>query len=340
MTAQVVLRHPIPRPEWLGKLTEDILEPELPIVDPHHHLWDHPGNKYFLDELLADVNSGHNIVSTVFLQCFWSYRTAGPDEMKPVGETEFVAAVAAEAEKRGTRAKICAGIVGHVDLRLGDAAGEVLDAHEAAGAGRFRGIRHITARDHAILASMATPPTFGLMAEPSFRRGFAQLARRGLSFDAWLYHTQLDQLTDLARAFPDVPIVLNHVGGPLDVGPYRGRHDAVFQAWRTGIRSLALCPNVHVKLGGLGMTICGFGFHRLPEPPSSEILAAAWRPYIETCIEAFGPARCMFESNFPVDKPSCSYRVLWNAFKRIAAEASVVEKILLFKETATKFYRL
>ena len=194
MTAPIVLRHPVPNPEWLGKLNEDILEPDLPIVDPHHHLWDHGGNTYFLDELLADVNSGHNIVSTVFLQCFWAHRADGPEAMRPVGETEFVASVAAEAERRGARTKICAGIVGHVDFRLGDAVDAVLAAHVVAGAGRFRGIRQITARHHRILASMTTPPTFGLMAEPSFRRGFAHLERHGLSFDAWLYHTQIDQL--------------------------------------------------------------------------------------------------------------------------------------------------
>jgi L-fuconolactonase len=340
MSAPIVLRHPVPRPEWLGQLTEDILEPELPIIDPHHHVWDHPGNKYYLDELLADANSGHNVVQTVFLQCFSAYRTGGPEAMKPVGETEFVASVAAEADRRGTRTKICAGIVGHADLRLGDGVNGVLQAHAAAAQGRFRGIRHITARHHRILASMATPPTFGLMAEPSFRRGFAQLERHGLSFDAWLYHTQIDQLVDLARAFPGVPIVLNHVGGPLDVGPYRGRGDAVFSAWRGAMKTLASCPNICVKLGGLAMVVNGFDFHENLVPPSSGELAAAWRPWMEACIEDFGARRCMFESNFPVDKGMCSYPVLWNAFKRIASGASAAEKTALFHGTAERFYRL
>ena len=340
MTAPIVLRHPVPKPEWLGKLTEDILEPELPIVDPHHHLWDHPGNKYYLDELLADVNSGHNIVSTVFLQCFWAYRTSGPEAMKPVGETEFVASVAAEAAKRGTRAKVCAGIIGHVDFRLGDDVDPVLEAHETAGGGRFRGIRQVTARHPRILASIATPPAFGLMANPAFRRGFAALARRGLSFDAWLYHTQIDQLIDLARAFPSVPIVLNHVGGPLGSGPYRGRRDEVFTAWRTSMKTLAACPNVHMKLGGLAMVVNGFDFHENLLPPSSGELANAWRPWMEACIEDFGANRCMFESNFPVDKGMCSYPVLWNGFKRIAADASASEKAALFHDTAAGFYRV
>jgi len=340
MTNPTVLRHPVPRTEWLGKLTEDILEPELPIIDPHHHLWDHPGNKYYLDALLADVNSGHNIVSTVFLQCFWAYRTSGPEEFKPVGETEFVASVAAEAERRGTRTKVCAGIVGHVDFRIGDKVNEVLQAHAAAGGGRFRGIRQVTARHHRIMASIATPPAFGLMADPAFRRGFAWLGRHGLSFDAWLYHTQIDQLVDLARAFPGTPMVLNHVGGPLGAGPYRGRRDAVFSDWRASMKTLASCPNVHVKLGGLAMVVNGFDFHANMLPPSSGELADAWRPWMEACIEDFGARRCMFESNFPVDKGMCAYPVLWNAFKRIAAGAPAAEKAALFHGTAERFYRL
>ena len=340
MSAPIVLRHPLPNPAWLARLTEDILEPDLPIVDPHHHLWDHPGNKYYLDELLADLNSGHNITETVFLQCFWAYRTEGPEAMKPVGETEFVASVAAEAARRATKTNVCAGIVGYVDFRLGDGVDAVLKAHAAAGNGRFRGIRQVTARHHRFLASIATPPSFGLMADPAFRRGFAWLERHGLSFDAWLYHTQIDQLVDLARAFPGVPIVLNHVGGPLGAGPYRGRGDAVFQAWRAAMKALAACPNTNVKLGGLAMVVNGYDFHENTLPPSSGELANAWRPWMEACIEDFGADRCMFESNFPVDKGMCSYPVLWNGFKRIAAGASAAEKTALFHDTAARFYRL
>ena len=340
MTAPVVLRHPVPNAAWLGKLSEDILEPALPIVDPHHHLWDHPGNRYYLDDLLADLNTGHTVVSTVFLQCFWAYKTSGPEHLKPVGETEFVASVAAEAERRGTKTKVCAGIVGHVDFRIGDQVDEVLRAHTEAGGGRFRGIRQVTARHHRILASIATPPAFGLMAEPAFRRGFAWLEKHKLSFDAWLYHTQIDQLVDLARAFPGVPIVLNHVGGPLGAGPYRGKRDEVFAAWRASLKTLAACPNVSMKLGGLAMVVNGFDFHENILPPSSGELAAAWRPWMEACIEDFGASRCMFESNFPVDKGMCSYPVLWNAFKRIAAGASASEKAALFHDTAHRFYRL
>ncbi len=335
-----VLSHPLPNPAWLARLTEDILEPDLPIVDPHHHLWDHGGNTYFLDNLLADTGSGHNIVATVFLQCFWAYRKTGPEAMKPVGETEFVASVAADAERRRVKTRVCAGIVGYTDFRLGETVDAVLEAHIEAGAGRFRGIRQITARHPAFLASMSTPPDFGLMADPAFRAGFALLEKYGLSYDAWLYHTQIGELVDLARAFPAVPMVLNHVGGPLGVGPYRGKGHQAYTEWRKAIKILATCPNVSMKLGGLAMVVNGFDFHEHVLPPSSGELANAWRPYMEALIEEFGADRCMFESNFPVDKAMCSYPVLWNAFKRIASGCSATEKTALFLDTAAGFYRL
>jgi predicted TIM-barrel fold metal-dependent hydrolase len=337
---KLVLSHPLPNPAWLARLTEDILEPDMPIVDPHHHLWDHGGNTYFLDQLLTDTGSGHNIVATVFLQCFWAYKTSGPEAMKPVGETEFVASVSAEAERRRVKTRVAAGIVGYCDFRAGEQVDAVLEAHIEAGAGRFRGIRQITARHKAFLASMSTPPDFGMMADPAFRAGFALLEKYGLSYDAWLYHTQIGELVDLARAFPAVPMVLNHVGGPLGVGPYRGRGEAVFAEWHAGIKELARCPNVRMKLGGLAMVVNGFDFHENVLPPSSGELATAWRPYMEALIEYFGADRCMFESNFPVDKAMCSYPVLWNAFKRIASGCSAAEKAALFHDTAAGFYRL
>ena len=334
-----VLRHLGLQPAWLETLREAALEPSLPIVDPHHHLWDREGG-YLLDELLADLGSGHNIVATVFSQCGYAYRTTGPQELRPVGETEFVAGIARQAEQRGLKTRVCAGIVGHADMELGDAVSAVLDAHIEAGGGRFRGIRHITARHEAFNASLLGRPPADLLQRPAFRRGLMQLQAKGLSFDAWLYHTQIDQLVDLARAFPELPIVLNHVGGPLGVGPYRGKGDEVFPVWRAAMKNLAACPNVRLKLGGLGMALCGFDFHLQPVPPSSEQLAAAWKPYMQTSIALFGARRCMFESNFPVDKAMCGYAVLWNGFKRIAAGASADEKAWLFKGTADAFYRL
>ncbi|MEO8714188.1 MAG: amidohydrolase family protein, partial [Acetobacteraceae bacterium] len=304
------------------------------------HLWDRPGSRYYLDELLADATSGHKVVATVFLQCFWAYRTTGPEEMRPVGETEFVASVAADAERRKSRVRACAAIVGHADLCLGERVDAVLEAHIKAGAGRFRGIRHGVARHPALLASIATPPPLGLMGDAAFRAGYARLAKHDLTFDAWLYHTQLNELLDLVRRFPDTQVVINHVGGPLGVGPFRGKRDEVFAAWSVAMRRLAGCPNVNVKLGGLAMAINGFDFHLQPLPPSSGELARAWRPWMTECIEKFGVARCMFESNFPVDKAMCGYPVLWNAFKRIAGDASADEKRALFHDTAARFYRI
>jgi predicted TIM-barrel fold metal-dependent hydrolase len=330
------------RDDWLAQRTEAILEPALPIVDPHHHLWERPGWRYMLDDLLADTNSGHNIVATVFVQCRSMHRASGPDAMKPVGETEFVNGVAAmSASGQYGMTNVCAGIVGHVDLRLGSGATAVLEAHIRAGGGRFRGIRHITAYDaDQTLMNPAYSPPPGLMADRTFREGFACLAPLNLSFDAWLYHPQIGELTALARAFPGTQICLNHVGGPLAIGVYAGRRQETFANWSQSIRALALCPNVVVKLGGMAMRINGFDFHEKADPPSSEALAAAWKPYVETCIEAFGVSRCMFESNFPVDKGSYAYAPFWNACKILAHGASTPEKSALFSGTAAWFYRL
>jgi predicted TIM-barrel fold metal-dependent hydrolase len=331
------------RQDWLDKRHEMIIEPELPIVDPHHHLVDRPETgRYLLPDLLADTGSGHNITATVYLEWLSMYRAAGPAELRPVGEIEFANGVAAMAAS-GTYGKtqVCAGIVGHADLGLGAAVEKVLEAMIEAGGGRFRGIRFITAShpDQAAWGSPIIRPA-GLLLDPKVREGFAQLAPLGLSFDAWMYHTQLGELVELACAFPQTQIVLDHVGGAIGLGPYAGKRDEVFTAWSAKIRELAACPNVHIKLGGLGMRMFGFAHHMGELPPSSEELAAAWRPYIETCIAAFGPERAMFESNFPVDKGSCGYAALWNAFKRIASSYSAAEKATLFAGTATKFYRL
>jgi predicted TIM-barrel fold metal-dependent hydrolase len=327
---------------WLAKQQEAIIEPELPICDPHHHLWDFPTNRYLLPELLGDIGSGHNVERTVFVECTAFYRAEGPPAQRVIGETEFVnGAAAMAASGRYGKALACAGIVGYADLTSGAAVEPVLAAHVAAGNGRFRGIRHAAGWDASDdVQNSHTKPPQQLYRRPEFRQGFARLRQFGLSFDVWLYHPQLDDVTDLARAFPDQPMVLDHVGGPLGIGPYAGRQAEIFPHWQRSIRALAQCPNVHVKLGGLGMKICGFEFHKRAAPPSSEDLAARWRPYVETCIAAFGAERCMFESNFPVDKVSGSYAVLWNAFKRLASGASPSEKAALFRDTAMRFYRL
>ena len=270
------------------------------------------------------------------------YRATGPEELRPVGETEFVNGVAAmSASGIYGRTRHCAGIVGHADLTLGTRVEPVLAALVRAGGDRFRGIRHIAAWDaDASLRNPAYSPPRGLLADKTFREGFAVLGRLGLSFDAWLYHPQIGELADLARAFPATKIVLNHVGGPIGIGAYAEKRKEVFAAWAAAIEALAACPNVCVKLGGLGMRMGGFGFHEQPEPPSSAALAAAWQPFVETCIAAFGASRCMFESNFPVDKGSYSYPVFWNACKLLAKAASHGEKADLFAGTAARFYRL
>jgi predicted TIM-barrel fold metal-dependent hydrolase len=330
------------RDDWLARRSEAILEPELPIVDPHHHLWERPDWRYMLDDLLADTNSGHNIIATVFLQCRSMHRASGPEAFRPVGETEFVNGVAAMSASGGYGpTKICAGIVGHVDLRNGEKSRDVLEAHIRAGGDRFRGIRHITAYDpDSALMNPAYAPPPGLMYDETFRKGFACLAPLNLSFDAWLYHPQIGDLTALAQAFPGTPICLNHIGGPLAIGSYAGRRAEIFAEWSKSIRALAACPNVVVKLGGMAMRLNGWDFHTKPEPPSSEELAAAWKPYVETCIEAFGASRCMFESNFPVDKGSYGYAPFWNACKILAKGATAAEKTALFSGTAARFYRL
>jgi predicted TIM-barrel fold metal-dependent hydrolase len=333
--------HPRVRPDWLARLHEDILEPELPIIDPHHHLWRARPDRYLLEDLLADVGCGHNVRASVFIQCGSAYRPDGPEELRPVGETAFVAAIAAESETgRYGPFRACAGIIGHADCRLGEGIDAVLEAHAAAGGGRFKGIRHSGTHDPAIAPTAPPGAPAGLYRDAAFRRGFARLAAHGLSFEAWLYHPQLPDLIDLLRAHPEPMVVLNHFGGPLGVGPYAGKRAEVFATWRRHIRELARAPNLFLKLGGLAMNVNGFGYHHQVLPPSSGEMAAAWRPYVETAIEAFGVDRCMFESNFPVDKGMCGYAALWNAFKRIAAACTPAEKAALFHDSAARFYRL
>ena len=342
VAAQPAVHYLTVRQDWLDRRKEPILEPDLPIVDPHHHLWDRPGWRYLLDELVADTESGHNILATVYVQARAMYRATGPEELRPVGETEFInGAVAMSASGIYGETRHCAGIVGHADLTLGSRVEPVLQAHIRAGGDRFRGIRHITAWDaDASVRNPAYSPPPGLLGDTKFREGFAVLGKLGLSFDAWLYHPQIGELADLARAFPGAKIVLNHVGGPIGIGAYADKHKEIFPAWAASIKDLAARPNACVKLGGLGMRMGGFGFHEEAEPPSSETLANAWRPYVETCIEAFGASRCMFESNFPVDKGSYSYPVFWNACKLLANGASGSEKSDLFCGSAARFYRL
>ena len=332
-----------PNEAWLAKQPpEPILDPDLPIIDPHHHLWDRPNHRYFLDDFLADVQTGHHIVATVFEECHSMYRASGSDEMRPVGETEFVAGVAAMSNSgQYGPTRVAAGIVGFADLTLGDRVEPVLEAHIQAGGGRFRGVRYSAGWDASEIignSGTATGP-HGLM-QPDLREGLARLTAMGLSFDAWLYHPQLADMIDLARSFPDTNIIMCHVGGPLGYGPYAGREDEVYASWKASITELAKCPNVSMKLGGMVNRLAAYDYRALPAPPSSAELADYWRPYMGTCIELFGPDRCMFESNFPVEKLGIGWATLWNAFKRIASGASPEEKLSLFSGTARRVYRL
>ena len=329
------------RHDWLAKTHEEILEPELPICDPHHHLWEEPSNRFYpygLAQVRADTGSGHNVVRTVFVDCMTHYRTTGPEAMRPVGEIAYAAAVAEESAR--TSGSEIAGLVGFADLTLGEGVQAVLEAHIEAGRGRFRGIRHATGWDPSPEIGAYRNPPPGLLLDPPFRTGAACLSRMGLSFDAIAYHHQLLELASLARALPELTIILNHTGSPLATGPYAGKRDEVFSTWRAGMAELATCERVYMKLGGMGMPSMGFAWETREAPAGSLELAAAMAPYYRACMELFGPQRCMFESNFPVDKVSYPYAVLWNAFKRVAQDHSPAEKAWLFHDAAAKAYKL
>lgn len=325
---------------WLARTVETAIDPDLPICDPHHHLWEFPDNRYLVDEFLGDVAGGHRIVQTVYVECEQKYRQTGPVELRPVGETEFVHRITAALHADAAPTKIAAGIVGFADMALGAAVQDVLEAHMNASP-RFRGIRHATAWNASEkIRNAHTDPPEGLLRKPGFRQGFERLRDLGLSFDAWLFHPQIPDAVDLARAFPEVTIILNHAGGPLGIGPYAGKREEVFAVWRRNMIELAACENVVVKLGGLNMTMSGFGWHKREQPPESSELASAMRPYFETCVEHFGTGRCMFESNFPVEQASCSYTILWNAFKKLAQHCSPAERAELFQDVAVRTYKL
>src|SRR5215510_9761682 len=320
---------------WLALVDEPIVDPGQRMVDAHHHLWP-PGEgmAYGLDELAADAGSGHDVVRTVFVECRSSYRTDGPPELAPVGETEFVAAAADES------GGLIGGIVAHADLRLPEL-DDVLDAHVEAGRGLMRGIRHSLSRgDRADGLRIAGRAPAGLAEDPAFRAGVARLGTRGLTYDTWQYHYQAQEFLDLARAVPDTLMVLDHFCTPLGVGRFAGRRDDLFDQWRDDIAAIAGCENVVAKLGGLAMPDNGFGWHTAERPPSSDEFVAAQRPYHVHMIECFGADRCMFESNFPVDRLSISYRVLWNGLKKIAQECSADERDALFAGTAARVYRI
>ena len=328
-------------PEWLAQITEVPIDPEREIVDPHHHLWPEGGPlPYGVEELVGDTTAGHRVVETVFIECQASYRPEGPIELRSLGETEFVAASAADLVARHPGAAPISGIVACVDLTL-DGLDEVLDAHAHAAGGRFRGVRDALARSrepeaHMIPAAAAV----GKFEDPAFRRGVARLGERGLTYDSWHFHYQNAEFAALARAVPGTTMVLDHFGSPVAIGSDAGRHDEIFEVWRDDLAEIAACPNTVAKLGGLAMPDNGFGFHEAALPPTSDEFLAIQRRWYEHAIECFGPERCMFESNFPVDRFSLSYGTYWNAMKKLAAQFTDDEQSAMFAGTARRVYAL
>lgn len=327
--------------DWLNIAPEEAIDPDLPIIDPHHHLWDYPTSRYLLEEIVADT-AGHRVRQTVFIECSAMYRANGPDEFKCVGETEFVQGIAAmSACGRYGDTRVATGIVGTADLTLGDRVVPVLEAQNAASPNRFRGVRHRAAwPDRRQLPSGQPAPKDHLLLDPEFRKGFAHLLPYGLSFEAWLYHPNIPDVADLAKAFPNTTIILNHLGGPVLGGEFPGTNDEIFAQWKKDISLVAQHENVVVKAGGIQMPVNGFKWHERERPPSSDDLLAVNRPWYEHAIKAFGPGRTMFESNFPVDRASCSYNALWNQFKKLSKGFRADERADMFSETARRVYRL
>jgi L-fuconolactonase len=332
---------------WLALTQEEPLEPDIPISDPHHHFWDFrteriPYQRYLLHELADDLNSGHNVRSTVFIEARSMYRRDGSEEMRPVGEVEFVQGLAA-ASANGLYgpSRAAAAIVGHANLNLGDRVRPVLEALQAASPNRFRGIRHsVTFDPNPAVTNTAAHQIEKQLASGNFRAGARALASMGLSFEGWLNFHQMPDLADFANAVPDLPIILNHVGGLLREGYYANRDEEVIPAWKKGIDAVAACPNAYIKLGGIGMPRTGFDWHTRTIPIGSEELAESMAPFMNYCIEKFGPNRCMFESNFPVDKVSFSYNIMYNAFKRLSKDYSATERADMLHDTAARVYRI
>ncbi|MDP6549043.1 MAG: amidohydrolase family protein [Dehalococcoidia bacterium] len=335
---------PLVGDDWLALAPEPTLEPEVPICDPHHHLWVHRPEptayqQYLLADLAADLNSGHNVRSTVFIEVRAEYRTDGPEELRPVGEVEFVQKIADEsAGGAHGPARAAAAIIGKADLKLGEGVRPVLEALRAASPNRFRGVRHSVGWDPT--PELAVREIQGVLGTDGYRAGARVLAEMGFLLDNSLYFPQLGELADFANAIPELTIVLNHIGGLVRVGSYANRDDEVLAGWRKGLAAVAKCPNIVIKLGGVGQARYGFDWSKREVPVGSEELAGSLAPLMSYCIEQFGPSRCMFESNFPVDKVSYSYNVVYNAFKRLSQGYTAAERAAMFHDTAARVYRI
>jgi predicted TIM-barrel fold metal-dependent hydrolase len=322
---------------------EPILDPDLPIIDSHHHLFERPGVRYLHEEYLADAHAGHKVLASVYLEIMAMARKDGPEFMRPLGEVEFANGVGAiGANGQYGPCRVAAGIVGHADLRLGDQIAELLDRCISAAPDRFRGIRQVTIEHptEAPYRYITNRPPAGVMKAPGFHAGFVQLARRGLTFDAAVFHPQIPQIGRLAAAFPDTTIVLNHCGSVMAMDLGEAERAETFGTWSGSMRELARHDNVVVKIGGFGLPFWDFGFMVRDNPVGYLELAAAWKPYVETTVEAFGAKRCMMESNFPIDGRSCGFVPLWNALKHITRGCSAEDRAALFHGTAMRVYRL
>ena len=333
---------------WIDGIQENIIDPNREIIDPHHHLWHGPKDpagikesyRYLLQDLWKDTSSGHNIKKTVFIDCGLEYYSEGHEQFKPVGETEFVVEIAQQAQEDSSQAQI-AGIIGHANMMLGSSVKEVLELHVEKGAGLFRGIRHAGGWDEDDRVKNAhSHPTPHIYLEDKFQEGLQELASLGMVFDTWHYHNQIKDLTKLAKNLPELVIVHDHFGGPLGIGPYKGKREEIFEQWQEDINELSQCKNVYSKLGGLAMPVNGWSWHKNEVPATSEeIISEQERYYLHT-LDCFGSERCMFESNFPVDKQSVSYHVIWNAYKKMVKGYSETEKSNLFYGTADRVYKL
>ena len=334
------------RQEWLNQLIEDPILPNIPIIDPHHHLWDVGFGRYYIEELLEDINSsGHNIVSTVYIMSSSNtkiYSKDGLEEFKPLTEIEFATSEGKRADLiPNNKVKVNASIVGSVDLTYGNKLKPVLEKAVNISEGRLKGIRMLLAsHTDPRISSGAVKSDLGLMLHPNFIDGAKCIQDANLSLDFWIYHTQLNEMEKIARALPDLTIILNHIGGPIHLGEYEGKQAATHREWRSAMMRLSRIPNINVKLGGLGMAVNGAKFHNSKFPPNSVQLSDVWKPWIYETIDMFGFDRCMFESNFPVDKGSCSYGTLWNAFKILATDMSDDEKNKLFSKNAARIYKI
>ena len=329
--------------DWLAQVKEEIIDPQLPIIDPHHHLWNGDNQlagsfPYLIENLNEDTFSGHNIVGTIFMECAQGYYLNGEEKYKPVGETEFVINLIKDSKKLPESTNIM-GIIGYANLMLGTDVKDVLDEHLSKGEGLFKGIRHAAGWDkNNEIHNSHSNPIENIYYDKNFIKGAEELINLNLTFDAWHYHHQITDLSIFAERYPELIIIHDHFGGPLGVGPYEGKREEIFKKWKDDISLLSESKNVYAKLGGLAMPVNGWNFHKQDKPASSDQIVDLHQQYYLHTINCFGADRCMFESNFPVDRRSVTYHILWNAFKKMVSDYSDEDKNKLFFKNAKDVY--